>query len=214
MLSGGLSASERNKCLRWYAQYLLRLYAVANGIPAFDEEIREWIGSWNLARIGNTLGDQLRDGLYSLVLPALTNQDGKRHRLLPLFDSRVGVITDLNSDARIAIEIPDDIALVAEVDNDRLFVRFSMSGTTRLNEFQPSEIPVRLEVDYSLLREALACSAGRIGHTELASVAVPRIERFRSSLIASASRIDAPRHFAVSTDMFERVFVDIAVAQR
>jgi hypothetical protein len=42
---------------------------------------------------------------------------------------------------------------------------------------------VELELDFAMMREALACSEGQVGITEFTHAASPRLERFRAALL-------------------------------
>ena len=80
------SSGNQNKIRRyfaWYGEYLLRMYAVAHGIPAHDLEIRNWIYCWTGANEGNMFRNRFRESLRLLLFADL---DGKV--MIPSFTSR------------------------------------------------------------------------------------------------------------------------------
>jgi hypothetical protein len=169
-----LDSKTRNSYISWYAGYLARLFAVSNGVPAFLSVIDAWTELWNKAPL---IPEEIRSKLLTLAKPSRNPENKSSSTLIPLFDSRTVPVIGENSSPKLALKV-DDVVIKTSKQANNLFLEL---GTG--NEF------ARLILDFSLLREAMASAAGYAGVTESSSLAAPRLERFRASiLVAKAKR--------------------------
>ena len=169
-----LDSKTRNSYISWYAGYLARLCAVSNGVPAFLSVIDAWTELWNKAPL---IPEEIRSKLLTLAKPSRNPENKSSSTLIPLFDSRTVPVIGENSSPKLALKV-DDVVIKTSKQANNLFLEL---GTG--NEF------ARLILDFSLLREAMASAAGYAGVTESSSLAAPRLERFRASiLVAKAKR--------------------------
>ncbi len=169
-----LSDGDRRKYVGWYSSYLTRLYATAHGIPAFREEIDLWTVAWAVARTPHAvLPEELENSLRTLLLPPYDPDILRSPLVLPVFDARTVPITGGADSPRLALRVPSHWSLGCRTDGDALFVSL---------RDHDAEI-VELELDFAMLREALACRQGHVGVTEYSHLASPRLERFRAALL-------------------------------
>jgi hypothetical protein len=174
LASGELADSQRRGLLSWYGEYLLRLYATANGLPAFSEELNVWTRLWQAAHRGDPIPEVADRALHTLLLPAHDPHGPARALVLPAFDARTVPVSESVDEPKLVLSLsPDWWALSCREDGDQLFVQLR----------EMAEPVVELELDFPVLREAMACQAGYVGITEYANVASPRLERFRATLL-------------------------------
>jgi hypothetical protein len=160
----------RQEMFAWYGAYLLRLYALANGISAFRSEVAVWTQAW---REAPSLPDSLDRTLTTLLRPKRDPSDPSSSVLLPLFDSRTHPIVGFQSNPRLALK-SQGVEMQTVCDGESLFLNLS----------ENSKIVGRIELDFPLVRESLACSMEHVGLTEHTSVASPRLERFRAARLS------------------------------
>jgi hypothetical protein len=165
--SDEIKDKERNQIVAWYGAYLLRLYAVANGIPAFEKEVTQWTYLWFSQP---QLPTDLKGPMETLLLPRRDPTIPSASLLLPLFDSRTLPIQGSLSEPRLAI-LGEAFDLRVRLDGDSAQVVLEKSG---------DEI-ASIECDFPLVREALSCAEGHLGITEFTHTASPRLERLRAS---------------------------------
>ncbi|TFB84298.1 hypothetical protein E3O44_15815 [Cryobacterium algoricola] len=173
---------QRSEVVIWYSGYLMRLYATANGIPAFRREIEIWTNAWALSpKIPGTLESQL----LTLLKPARVHGATDGASLIPIFDSRTSPITG-ESRPILALRT-SSIEMETSRDSESLFLRLKESG---------KEIR-RVLLDFPLVREALACGEGYAGVTELSDITSPRLERFRAARLVPGKQMDTQRYRVV-----------------
>lgn len=166
---------DREALSAWYGQYLTRLYALSNGIPAFYAEVDLWTRAWSVAP---ALPEQLRNALETLVLPQRHGTAGGG-LVLPLLESRTAPILGRSEQARLAVR-STTAGLRSRCDGDAMRVELVEAG----------DVVTQIEFDFPLIREALACRGGMLGITEYTHDAAPRLERLRAARLKSAN-VDA-----------------------
>ncbi|HKU31182.1 MAG TPA: hypothetical protein VJQ60_11900 [Arthrobacter sp.] len=166
----GIKDKDRFEATFWYGTYLTRLYAVANGIPAFRSQLAVWVEAW---RHQPHLPDEIDKPLKTLLRPK-RNPDSDSTSLIPVFDSRTEAITGRVNSPKIALRF-GDIELKSSRNAEELFLDLSEDGK-----------PLgRIALDFPLVREALACNEAHAGVTDLIDVTAPRLERFRASRLVA-----------------------------
>jgi len=175
--------SERDILLKWYGAYLTRLFALANGLSGFTQEISSWIESWNTAASSADapLRGNLERGLRELIIP---NFDGQGYTYIPPFDARCEPIRVAPTAPRLALRLERQLRLKSYVLGERLIVKV-LSDDHDLEKQQ-----IEFEADFDLFREVLASSSKSTGFTESHARTTPRIERFRSGLASWGSNMD------------------------
>lgn len=169
----GISDTARDEVLGWFGKYVLRLYAVSLGLPAFAQPILEWTKAWREAKEGN-LPLELKRSLHSLIAPkyesgGILAMPAMAPRAFPLLTH------------------PSEPALVRQLDTNELRIQPETSGDRiRLSLQVDLEKFAELDLNFALVREALAGNGGGPGATELFGVTSPRLERVRAALIAQS----------------------------
>jgi hypothetical protein len=158
---------DRYAFISWYGGYLGRLYAVANGIPAFRPQVAAWTQAWYLSP---NLPDELGFGLRTLLRPKRRPGDIESASLIPILASRTDPIVGVQSEPKLALKT-GDVEMKTFRDSESLFLVLSEQG---------KEIS-RMPLDFPLVREALACGQEHAGVTEMTDVTSPRLERFRAA---------------------------------
>lgn len=158
---------DRYAFISWYGAYLGRLYALANGIPAFRAEVAAWTQAWYLSP---HLPDELGFGLRTLLRPKRRPGDVESASLIPILASRTDPIVGLQAEPKLALKT-GDVEMKTLRDSETLFLILSEQG---------KEIS-RMPLDFPLVREALACGHEHAGVTEMTDVTSPRLERFRAA---------------------------------
>lgn len=164
--------SERLAAASWYGAYLTRLYAVGLGICGFRREIDALIEAIVSAP---RLPDVLRKPMETLLRPKRDLRDGDSEALLPLFDSRTEPVVGHLIEPKVAIRVEDGRLITYRGDSDQVFLEIKHEG----------EVHGRINIDFALVREALACIDDHAGVTNLVDVTAPRLERVRSSRLRS-----------------------------
>jgi hypothetical protein len=168
--SRAVTTGARQEMIAWYGAYLMRLYAIANGISAFRPEVALWTRAW---RDAPNLSDALDTALTTLLRPKRDPADPASSVLVPLFDSRTTPIVGFQAEPRLALKT-DGVELTTIRDGETLFLQLT----------EKSKPVGKIELDFPLIRESLACSMEHVGVTEQTSVASPRLERFRAARLA------------------------------
>jgi len=174
---------ERDTLLKWYGAYLTRLFALANGLSGFTQEISSWIESWTTAASsadGSLRGD-LERGLRELIIP---NFDGQGYTYIPPFDARCEPIRVSPTAPRLALRLERQLRLKSYVLGERLIVRVLS------DDVDSEKQQIEFEADFDLFREVLASSSKSPGFTESHTRTTPRIERFRSGLAGWRANMD------------------------
>ncbi|TQJ50191.1 hypothetical protein [Phycicoccus sp. SLBN-51] len=168
--SRAVPTAARQEMISWYGAYLMRLYALANGISAFRPEVALWTQAW---RDAPNLPDALDATLTTLVRPKREPADPASSVLVPLFDSRTTPIVGFQAEPRVALKT-EGVELTTIRDGETLFLQLT----------EKSRSVGQIELDFPLIRESLACTVEHVGVTEQTSVASPRLERFRAARLA------------------------------
>jgi hypothetical protein len=167
MHSPKIADKDRYAFISWYGGYLGRLYALANGIPAFRPQIAAWTQAWYLSP---NLPDELSFGLRTLLRPKRRPGDIESASLIPILASRTDPIVGMQSEPKLALKT-GDVEMKTFRNSETLFLVLSEQG---------KEIS-RMPLDFPLVREALACGQEHAGVTEMTDVTSPRLERFRAA---------------------------------
>ena len=172
MRSPKIGDKDRYAFISWYGGYLGRLYAVANGIPAFRPQVAAWTQAWYLSP---HLPDELSFGLRTLLRPKRRPGDIESASLIPILASRTDPIVGVQSEPKLALKT-GDVEMKTFRNSEALFLVLSEQG---------KEIS-RMPLDFPLIREALACGQEHAGVTEMSDVTSPRLERFRAARLIPA----------------------------
>ncbi len=165
--------AERREIVAWYGAYLQRLYATAHGIPAFLAEIELWSEAWHMApQIPVRLNRALRD----LLFPRRNPDDPRSTFLLPVMEGRMRPVQGERDgdDARLAVRT-SQVQLKTARRGDALALLLLAQDSSEL---------ARIDMDFPLVREAMACADGHLGVTEFVHVAFPRLERLWATRLA------------------------------
>lgn len=166
-----LSDKDRTAFVSWYGRYLTRLYAVANGIPGFVREIEAWTQAWSLSPILPQADHiDLQTSLETLLRPRRESLDLNSQTLIPVFESRTEPIVGWSPRPRVAVAL-EKVKFTTTTLGDAISLEVGSPGTASAS----------IELDFGLIREALACSGHQSGITEVSDTAVPRLERLRAS---------------------------------
>lgn len=151
----------------WYGGYLLRLFAVATARPAFLVELDLWTQAW--AQKG--WPKPLKEALRTLLFPRHTKDS---EMLLPVLEARAHPVVGTTEEPRLVRVIETHNTNFSRVRRgESLFVALGVGEGNR----------AELELDFDLLREALACVDGELGLSDRARATLPRLERFRANLL-------------------------------
>jgi len=184
----GLPDRQRQDAAAWYGAYLTRLYAGALGITAFRPTMAMWTSAWAFAP---GLRPELSQCLLALVRPPLDPSRAGSASYLPLLESKAAPIVGSITEPRLAIKT-DQIELRTKRD--------AVSGL-RLELYESGQKITSVELDFTLTREALSCTAGRLGMTELSQSVSPRLERFRAARLLSANLRETGQFMVVQRDL-------------
>jgi hypothetical protein len=178
-----LKDGDRYSLIAWYGGYLMRLYAISKGIPAFRREVSSWTLAWFMSP---TLPRDLEDQLKTLLKPARYPERGNFASLIPVYESRTNPVVGEVSVPQLALRA-GSIEMTTEVRTDSLFLKLEESNR---------QIPP-IVLDFPLMREALACGSGHSGVTEVSDITSPRLERFRAARLVPGSRLDTDNYRVV-----------------
>jgi hypothetical protein len=178
-----LKDAERYSFIAWYGGYLMRLYAISKGIPAFRREISAWTLAWYMSP---TLPGDLEEQLHTLLKPPRFPEKGKFSSLIPVFESRTNPVVGEAPAPKIALRA-GSVEMKTRTASDSLFLYLEESNR---------HIPP-IVLDFPLMREALACDSGHSGITEVSDVTSPRLERFRAARLVPGGRLDTDSYRVV-----------------
>jgi hypothetical protein len=177
--------------LSWYAEYLLRLYATANGIPAFLRELVAWTEVWDTSSDPQGASDILHDQVMALLFPSYPDDDRGR-LLVPAFGARAKPLTESVTEPVFVKGFLTPQTVNWRTDGDFLQLVVDIHGEE-----------LSLDFDFAILREVSACGGNLAGVTDQSHVAVPKLERFRSSMLNAPSA----QTFVVQRDDVGRIGV-------
>lgn len=160
----GVDDRQRRGIVSWYGDYLSRLYAVSNGVSAFRPEVAAWLDTRGV------LPSRLERELKTLLRPSRDPNDPQSGYLLPLFSSRTIPFSGAISEPQLAMKGEAVVELKHHSGGDAASVEMREGGA----------IVGEIELDFALIRSALACASERLGVTEQAARVGPRVERFRA----------------------------------
>ncbi len=168
-----LADHEKQFLVAWYGEYLLRLYALSHGVPAFSVEVQKLTDAWVDARREGSLEMDTERSIRTLLLPYYSQDSDTKPVFLPIFNSRTEPIVNRTETPKLVLRTRDQLNLKVDTYGDSIFIELH-SG---------QEVVGKMSLDFALLREALTCVDNHSGQTELAESLTPRIERFRSSML-------------------------------
>jgi hypothetical protein len=160
-----LKDNERQQIIRWYSTYICRMYALSNGIAAFRDQIASWITIWSTTP---SMPQKYEKLFMSLLRPRRTGSEDDSS-YIPLFDSRTIPITSPTDEAKLSARL-SDLKTSTRRDGDSIILTLKEQG------FDVSDI----RIDFSLLRDALACTPEHVGVTDVSDSNAPRLERLRA----------------------------------
>ncbi len=152
----------------WYGAYLTRSFAAALGITAHRQAFSLWTRTYNQ---DVSLPSQLSECLSTMLRPRVNPADGNSQSVIALFDSRTNPLVGGSRDARVGIAI-SGVELAQEKDR---------RGGLLLVLKENGKAIGKVELDFALIRNALASTASHVGMTELSAKVGPRLERFRAT---------------------------------
>lgn len=168
-----LKDNEKQFVVAWYGEYLVRLYALARGIPAYRNELSKFLDVRVEAQNSSALEATAASALRTLLLPFYSQDPDNRSVLLPLFDGRTEPVVERTERPKLVLKPHDRIDFLVATRGDALTVELKCDGMS------VGKVPL----DFALFREAMACVGNHAGYTDLADSLTPRIERFRSSML-------------------------------
>lgn len=189
----GISDHERRDIVAWYGDYLSRLYAVSNGVSAYRQEFASWLDTRTVA----TLPSGLERDLKTLLRPSRDASDPQSGYVLPLFNSRTAPLTGPSAEPQLVLKGEDSVQLKVVPRGDAVSVQMIELGA----------VVGEIELDFALIRTALACSNQRLGVTEQAARVSPRVERFRAKRLVPDRVGQSDLRLLVGRDMTD-VYVE------
>ncbi len=169
--SDSMKDHERNRISGWYGRYLTRFLAFVTGKVAFESEIDQWTQTW----VREDLSPDLLTSLTTLLLP--TGNSDENVLFIPIYSSRTEPVLGEVTKPELVLKVTKDWKLKPRRQGESLFVQL-IEERERIVDFQ---------LDFALMREALACRQGHLGVTEYIQSTSPRIERFRAALLLPTS---------------------------
>ncbi|MDU0314404.1 hypothetical protein RKE38_11955 [Phycicoccus sp. M110.8] len=160
----GVDDKTRREIVAWYGDYLSRLYAVANGVSAFRQEVSAWLET------RSSLPSAVKTQLKTLLRPSRDPNDPQSGYLLPLFSSRTVPLTGPSAEPQLVLQGEDDVQLELVFRGDSVTVNMRELGI----------LVGEIELDFALIRTVQSCANQRLGVTEQAARVSPRVERFRA----------------------------------
>jgi hypothetical protein len=168
MRQDSLAPRTREDLIRRYSMYVHRLYAVSNGIPAFQEQVSMWLSLWRMSPQFSS--NDVEQKFLTLIRPPRNPDEPGSSSLLPLLDSRSTPITGSVNEPKLALRT-NDIRARTSRNGEDLFLVLSEH-----NRDFPS-----LPIDFALIREMDVHLPSHRGVTELSRRVAPRLERVRSA---------------------------------
>jgi hypothetical protein len=171
-----ISKSDLELVLMWYGDYLARLFAVSMGVTAFENELHDWVSVWVKALNEQPIPPKTVRALMNVLLPRFrkSNQSEGDHRLVSYLTSRTESITVKSQKPRLAIEITNSPHMRAYAIGDELLVDI---------RDEVGNVLLSFDLDFVLLREAMAFLDWPQAFTDNSISVIPKIERMRASLI-------------------------------
>lgn len=167
MRDTSVRTSKRSTYVHWYSMYLHRFYAVANGIPAFMEQVKIWIRMWRMSPQFPT--SEIERQILTILRPRRTSDDSSSPSLLPILDSRASPIVGAITESKIALR------------TSQVGARTSTSGEELFLEvIDHQEVIATVPLDFPLVRELDVYLPNHRGVTELSGSLAPRLERIRA----------------------------------
>jgi hypothetical protein len=181
--------------VRWYSTYLSRLYAVANGISAFRDHIATWVQTWLSAP---AIPGELERQMLTLLRPRLA-ESADDSSYIPIFDSRTSSITTKLLSPKLAARL-NDVKVSTMKSGDAIILTLREHG----NEVAD------LLLDFSILRDALVCTADDVGVSDVSAINTPRLERLRAArLTPKMMSQDAPVSIVHGLEVEQVVVSDV-----
>lgn len=163
----------RREATAWYGRYLLRMYAVANGVSALSSEVQWWVEAWTAASEGGRLTRILENGLQTLLNPS-SEKDSTPSTYVRTFASRAEPVLGRVETPTLATRLTR-VGFGARVDGERIWV-----------SVEDRNMPVgELQLDIGLIRQISTVAGEHFGLTELTPSIEPRLERTRSARLRS-----------------------------
>lgn len=174
------SDSMRRRLISWFGGYLTRLVGVSKGHLGNRAVVKQWeLCREKCAKGVGKLPLEFEKAIRSLIFPQ--HDDAPQDSILvPAFAARVEPLQASREGAspRLAEIIPhNSINLQVRQQGGRLVLECTLTGH--------AEVIGQLVLDFSLVREALACRGHRAGQTESTAHVEPRIERCRASSLSA-----------------------------
>lgn len=159
----------RREATAWYGRFLLRLYAVVNGVSALSSEVQWWVDAWTAASRGGRLTRILEDGLQTLLNPT-SEKDSTPSTYVRTFSSRAEPVLGRVDTPTLATRLTR-VGFGARVDGERIWVSV---------EDRDKSVG-ELQLDIGLIRQISTVAGDHFGLTELTPSIEPRLERTRSA---------------------------------
>ncbi len=173
----GLSSTDRRVEEAWYGAYLLRMHALSIGQCAFRAELELWASEWRSAH--KFWQEPTGQAIRTLFFPA--RRPGAS-MLLPALQPRAVPLLSSSDTPQFVRQVNTQHILQKVRRGDQLYVRLDLG-----------EVSAEIDFDFALLREAMACVGGGPGVSQHAVATLPRLERFRATLL----RHDSGQGYAV-----------------
>jgi hypothetical protein len=168
----------RRRLISWWGGYMLRLVGLASGRFGNAGVVDAWRNCWRLSESGPaSLPLELDASMRTLLFPA-HSEDAPNRLLIPALAARVEPHRASRDGpaATLAESISvNSVDLRVARAAGRLVLECCLAGR--------GKVVGRLLLDFALMREALACRAGRVGQTESTAFVEPRVERFRAAVV-------------------------------
>jgi hypothetical protein len=184
---GLLPAEERSRVLAWYHDYLCRLYALSHGIYAHRVWLHRYVQTWNtLSRAADftRLDNDLEKRLSELILPKVRTGDGTGigpYRYLTVLTPRTAAIEEFGAKSQVVAKM-EGLRVMGRTLGDFIELRLAVGDNGG------SHTEARVNLDFSLLCEALVCRDGLRGVTARTNAESPRLERFRAAVLVGLRR--------------------------
>jgi hypothetical protein len=164
----------RRKLVSWWGGYLLRLFGLATGNLGNAEVTEQWIHCDQASRGGPTaLPVRFEESIRTLLYP---QQDGALPGTMRIaaFAARVEPLRELRDGSPPLLAEQVNLAAMS-------FQVSRQGGRLMLDCMRQGTVVSQMVLDFSLMREALACRQQELGQTEASVFIEPRIERSRSA---------------------------------
>ncbi len=186
-----LERGNRETFISWYSGYLTRMFALSLGVSAFVDVVVAWTRLWNTSPL---IPAAIEEQFLTLLRPSRQPESAASSSLIPLYESRTLPIQGELSEPKLALRV-NEVEVRTNVIGDALELILEENGQPNANVL----------LDFTLLREALACINGYTGVTELSTLTAPRLERIRASNLISSNQFRIGK-FRVATSEGEEAF--------